>query len=166
MRAKLSRPAKPDSAGIDKSTRCRLIHKGWSSGAVVVSTRTPSAGASSISAKRRSRCAIVGKPGLLTPRCRGDASRECRSCLENLLDPGMRPVQRFLRLRLIDQRRLDRRAHRVAEGRVLRHARPPVDVGILLERLERGLDEIGALRLYSLHEVRGLPQRGAIDSGA
>ena len=43
---------------------------------------------------------------------------------------------------------LDRRAHRVADRRPLRHARPPVDVGVVLERLQRRRDEVVARVLH------------------
>src|SRR5581483_8839102 len=123
--------------------RMRLFHARYTSGAVVVTTSTTSAGRKSASAKRRSCCAVDPCPR------RDDTSA---SALQDLLDARLRLVERFLGFLLTDKRRLDRGRHRVADRGPLGHARPPVDVGILLERGERGFDEVGSRVLHGIEE--------------
>src|SRR5689334_18778767 len=164
MRAKLSRPAKPESHGIDRSMRFALVHSRYTRGAVVVRTRISTAGASRASAKRRSRWTNVRGPADLCVKLKRirPVRSEPSSALEYLLDPRLRGVERILRFRLTDQRRLNGRSERVADCRPLRNARAPIDVGVLVERIQRRLHETRPLRLHGLHELGRLPQRGAI----
>src|SRR5205814_5824701 len=88
------------------------------------------------------------------------------SGLHDAVDLGLRLVERFLRLLLADERRLYRGRQRVADRRPLRHARAPVDVGVLLERLQRGFDEVGAAVAHEAVELRVAPERAAVDARA
>src|SRR5689334_2520492 len=123
--------------------RMRLFHARYTSGAVVVTTSTTSAGRNSASAKRRSCCASVDtlktsplrkqRPSVVAIRhwIPAFAGMTCSS-LQYLLDAHLRLVERFLGLLLADQRGLNGGGHGVADRGPLRHARPPVDVGVLL----------------------------------
>src|SRR5438270_9371003 len=101
---------------------------------VVVISSSSSAGASSAMAKRCSWRASVTGPAVLAAGAVIEIAMR-RSALQDLCDPGLRLIQRFLGLLLAHQRGLDRGRHRVADGGPLRHARTPFDIGVLLQRL-------------------------------
>ena len=96
---------------------------------------------------------------------RGTRPSGRRQPFSMLLDARLRLVQRFLGRLLADERGLDRRRHRLADRRPLRHARTPVDVGVLLQRFEGRRDEVVARVLHRRRELRRAPQRDAVDAG-
>src|SRR5947207_9098959 len=121
------------------------------------------AGPNSAKAKRRSsRASVVNLDRPLITRGRMRAS----SALLNLLDARLRLIERVLRLLLADQRRLDFGAHRLSDRGPLGNTRTPFDVRVLLERRERGLDEVHTRILHRIGKVARSPQRCAIDARA
>src|SRR5687768_11198608 len=86
------------------------------------------------------------------------------STLQDLADAALRFVERFLRLLLADQRRLDRGGHGLADRWPLRHLRTPLDIEIAAHRLDRGLQEVRPEALGQARELLRLPEREPVQS--
>src|SRR5688572_29746608 len=82
-----------------------------------------------------------------------------KSRLHDAVDLLLRFIERFLRLLLPDQRRLDGGGHGVADRRPLRHARAPVDVGVLVQGLQSGFGEALAGLAEELGVLGVAPER-------